>query len=170
MSENVKCCLANSDIICGHWAAPQSKPRQRIQPTEWRIQLSIAESSPMHSRSGWKGFFRITKYHGYKMESLFSMWPPLSSFWLICWTNLSRGEYWNLEITAVSLGLKAKRQIFSSALIFAGTANFFFPTWKLVVVAYSDHWDTWGTHLEHPETVVFGVLFEPSIRPDIQGA
>ena len=31
------------------------------------------------------------------------------------------------------------------------------------LVAYSNHWDTSETHLEHLETVVFGVLFEPAL-------
>ena len=43
---------------------------------------------------------------------------------------------------------KQKDKFCSSALIFAGTANFFFPTWKLVVVTYSDRRqpapDTWN--------------------------
>ena len=39
---------------------------------------------------------------------------------------------------------KQKDKFCSSALIFAGTANFFSPTWKLVVVAYSDQRDPPG--------------------------
>ena len=65
---------------------------------------------------------------------------------------------------------KRKDKFYSSAFIFAGTVNFFFPTWKLVVVTYSDQRDTLGHTWNTPETVVFGVLFEPSIGPDIQGA
>ena len=40
-------------------------------------------------------------------------------------------------------------KFYSSALVFAGTVNFFFPTWKVVTGAYSDRFvkncEPWNT-------------------------
>ena len=45
-------------------------------------------------------------------------------------------------------------KFYSSGLIFAGTVNFFFPTWKGVPGAYSDPFlEKIGT-VEHPKRVV----------------
>ena len=48
-------------------------------------------------------------------------------------------------------------KFYSSALVFAGTENFFFPTWKVVPGAYSDQRDTADT----PGTPQKSVFFCP---------
>ena len=77
------------------------------------------------------------------------------------------------NLTTVKFGESSKfipkRTNFAVPRLILPELQFCFPIWKLVVVTYSDQRDTQG-HLEHPETVIFGVLFEPSICPDIQGA
>ena len=63
--------------------------------------------------------------------------------------------------TGVRTGLyKKKDKFYIFLLIFAGTVNLFFATWKLVVVAYFDRRHTPGT----PRNSGFcGVQFVPSI-------
>ena len=46
------------------------------------------------------------------------------------------------------------QKFYSSALVFAGTVNFFSPTWRNVPGAYSEPFSDIDRHREHPEKVV----------------